>query len=162
MTIPSPTLVEIAIERATDALRNCCDKGNEAWIWRMPSPRFCYLPNGSSAGWVWTIQIGLGLGGWCVGQRRILGIALPFRGDRPENPWQAPLEAVQAIDRLIAAIDMRGITLVEPVTDQPHSTIAPVNQNATAYGRAQHYNKSPARAVRLRRAAHSAQRHGYF
>lgn len=163
ISISSPTAM--AIERAASALATAKSLGLDLGYRSATMPRFCYRPDGSPDGWVWAIQIGLGLSGWCAGQRRLVSVTLPFRGDRPGNPWQPPEEAMQAVSLLVAGIDRGGITFIEPGSQDARTTatlVQPIAHSVTAHRRASAYNKSSGRAVRLRRAAHSAQRHAYF
>jgi len=164
--VPFPSSVGDSIGRAAALLMACKADGNDIFVWRQPVPMFRYGPGGSQDGWNWGIRLALGMGGWCTGYSRVVVMPLPLLANHPENPWRPSAEARQAVERLIAQFDVGAVKVVDPVdvADQVGSIAAAsvVQENCPRQKRAWNYNKSPARAVRLRRAAASAARRGYF
>lgn len=159
---PAPESTEAAIGRAEALLRHHVAQGRTAFVWRNPTPMFLTSADGSRKGWQWAIRIGLGMGGWCAGFAQHLSVPLPFHGDLPGSPWRPPVEVFEAIERLIATMGTDQLTVIEPTTAGSSPTPADDQPGDRHLSRAAVYNKSPSRAVRLRRAARSAMRHGYF
>lgn len=147
--------LDVALAHAATHLRMTAAEGNDIFVWRHPMPMFS--PDGRKR---WGIRIGLGMNGWCAGISRQLTVPLPFIG---ESTAAAPDEAKHAIDMLIASMLPHGVKVVDPdslaVLPSHNSTVAGA---APKQGRAQKYNRSPGRAVRISRAARSAMRRGYF
>lgn len=159
---PAPESTEAAIGRAEALLRHHVAQGRPAFVWRNPTPMFLTSADGSRKGWQWAIRIGLGMGGWCAGFAQHLSVPLPFHGDLPGSPWRPPVEVFEAIERLIATMGTDELTVIEPTTAGSSAANAGDQPGDRQQSRAASYNKSPSRAVRLRRAARSAMRHGYF
>ena len=161
---PSSESVEAAIGRAEALLRPHVAKGRPVFVWRNPTPMFLTGAHGSGKGlcWQWAIRVGLSMDGWCAGFARHLTVPLPFHGDLPGSPWKPPAQVFEAIERLIAAMGTDHLTVIEPTTAASSPATAGNQPCDRQQSRAASYNKSPGRAVRLRRAAHSAMRNGYF
>ena len=164
---PFPWSVEDSIERAAALLMAYKAAGQDVFVWRQPVPMFRYGPGGAREGWNWGIRLALGMGGWCTGYSRGVNMPLPLLADLPENPWRPSAEACQAVERLIARFDLGAIKIIDPTAVAEQDRPATKSKSTTSEDRprqmrAWNYNKSPARAVRLRRAAASAARRGYF
>ena len=163
VSTPAPESTEAAIGRAEALLRHHVAQGRPAFVWRNPTPMFMNSADGSRKGWQWAIRIGLGMGGWCAGFAQHLTVPLPFHGDLPGSPWKPPVQVFEAIGRLIAAMGTDHLlTVIEPTTAASSPATADDQPGDRQQSRAASYNKSPGRAVRLRRAARTAMRHGYF
>ena len=162
VSCPARESAEAAIGRAEALLRHHVAQGRPVFVWRHPTPMFLTGADGSRKGWQWAIRIGLSMDGWCAGFAQHLTVPLPFHGELPGSPWKPPVQVFEAIERLIATMDTDHLTVIEPTTTESSPTTAGDQPGDYHQLRAAVYNKSPSRAVRLRRAARSAMRHGYF
>ena len=162
VSCPSRESAEAAIGRVEALLRHHVAQGRPVFVWRNPTPMFLTGEDGSRKGWQWAIRIGLSMDGWCAGFAQHLTVALPFHGDLPGSPWKPPVQVFEAIERLIAAMVTDHLTVIEPTTAASSPAAADDQPGDRQQSRAASYNKSPGRAVRLRRAARTAMRHGYF
>lgn len=158
VSCPSHESVEAAIGRAEALLRPHVARGRPVFVWRNPTPMFLT----GRKGWQWAIRIGLSMDGWCAGFAQHLTVPLPFHGELPGSPWKPPVQVFEAIERLIATMDTDHLTVIEPTTAASSPAAADDQPSDRQQSRAASYNKSPSRAVRLRRAARTAMRHGYF
>ncbi len=162
VSCPSRESAEAAIGRAEALLRHHVAQGRPVFVWRNPTPMFLTGEDGSRKGWQWAIHIGLSMDGWCAGFAQHLTVALPFHGDLPGSPWKPPVQVFEAIERLIATMVTDHLTVIEPTTAASSPATVDDQPGDHQQSRASSYNRSPGRAVRLRRAARTAMRHGYF
>ena len=124
--------------------------------WPHPQRMARYAPNGAHIGFNLVMRVSVELGGWCTGIFRDMYFILPIDPEKTDDGYDI-------INRIAAAA---GIPLQpDPAPRlQPQGKAAELRKVPPLKGSAvaRHYNKSPARAVRLRRAARTAMRHGYF
>jgi hypothetical protein len=151
-----------AIRHAETLMRACLEQQRQAQVWAVPYPVFLRQPTGTPTGWQWGIRVGLGMTGWCAGRIRVMTIPLAIYGASPLNPWQPPADARQAVAALIAKFGDGAITVHEPVVPDIKVATRPHPEEQGKRSRAQSYNASPARAVRLRRAAQGQRKRRSF
>jgi hypothetical protein len=107
-----------ALERAARCLKSNLDRQLDTYLWRRPGIQSHYSPAGKLFEQVYTIRIGLGLGGWCAGMRR--DSEFPLTAPYPEG--RAAAEAV--VDQLIAQMEGSGVQIVEPTVVSPQERAA--------------------------------------
>lgn len=111
-----------------------------------------YAPNGRHIGFRLVMRVSIEMGGWCAGMYRDLNFIMPVE-------WENTAEADALINRIAGEV---GVPLQSTQGHSPGTAEPKEEGLAAPQARARRYNKSPARAVRISRAARSAMRNGYF
>lgn len=124
----------------------------EVWIWPHPQRMSRKLPDGRHDGFKMIMRVSVEMGGWCAGMFRDLHYIMPIE-------WQNVDAGYDLIKRIAVETGVPLQAVPGPVTALPGP-----EAGGTGFkpGRANTYNRSPGRAVRISRAARSAMRRGYF
>ena len=162
----SPTIqqsVRLAVDRAEAFLRSNLDQGGEAWVWEQPAPVFRRSATGQLLDVQWAIRLGLGMVGWNCGFVRRMNVLLPLYAPA-EHARQTPAldEAQAAVESLRYRLKDVPIKVMDADVQLAARLVSRPRASSPSNARANTYNRSPSRAVRLRRAARTAMKSSYF